>query len=351
LLPIFYGIDHAFLFCMRCILLLIILAITSSCGAPPTLDRDVEIIPPAPTGGLNTPQTVRPLRITVLDVGQGDATFLAAPNGSSLLIDAGPPGAGFSAILPFFESEGIDEIAHVALTHFHNDHTGGLEELLLGSDEDFGTDDDITIKGGIYDHGEVPYGAPGALPAWIETEFSDIRQTLYPGELIDLGDVHVEVMAAGASLKDGSAIDPGEPPDENALSMVLLIEYAGFRMLVPGDITGGGGSPPYETPDVETALAPLIGDIDVLRIAHHGSKTSTNEAFLAATTPEVAIISVGDDNDHFHPHPSVIDRLLDASIAIYQTERGSLFAEGPIVANGHITVEVDDDGEYRIVIE
>ncbi len=332
-------------------MLLAALAIICSCGSPPELDRDVEIIPPAPTGGLNTPLTSGPLRITVLDVGQGDATMIIAPDGSSLLIDAGPPGAGVYTILPFFESKGIDETTHVVLTHFHDDHTGGLEEVLLGMDGVFGTDDDITIKGGLYDHGQTTDNEPGALPAWIETEFADIRQTLYPGELVDLGDVRVEVMAAGAGLKDGSAIDPGEPPDENALSIVLLIEYAGFRMLVPGDVTGGGGSPPYETPDVETALAPLVGDIDVLRVAHHGSNTSTNEAFLAATMPEVAIISVGDDNDHFHPHPSVIDRLIDAGIAVYQTERGSLFSEVPIVANGHITVEVDKDGEYRIVIE
>jgi competence protein ComEC len=335
---------------MKRFAVLITLVTFCSCGTVPEFDRSIRTIPD-PTGGANAPVSSRPLRITVLDVGQGDSTFIATPDGQTLLIDAGPPQAGKDIILPFIESQDIGSITHVVLTHFHVDHTGGLEEVLLGPDQRFGTDDDIKIEGEIYDHGTMPSDMSDALPEWMATEFADIRQTLYPGDSIDLGDVHMEVVAAGAHLEDGTEIDPGDPPDENAQSIVLLIEYSGFKMLVMGDATGGGGSPPYVTPDVETPLAPLVGDIDVLRVGHHGSNSSTNEALLAATTPEIAIISVGDDNEFFHPHPSVIDRLLNAGIAVYQTERGSLFSDGPIVANGHITVEVDGDGEYRVVIE
>ncbi|MFH1829754.1 MAG: MBL fold metallo-hydrolase [Pseudomonadota bacterium] len=335
---------------MRRLVLLITLALICSCGSVPDFDRNIESKLPAPTGGLNAPANSTSLRITALDVGQGDCTFIEAPDGQTMLIDTGPPGAGADVIFPFFESFGIDEITHVVLTHFHNDHTGGLAEVLLGADGEFGTDDDIKIKGGIYDHGEMPSDAAGALPDWIEQEFADIRQTVYAGDQFNFGDVHMEVVAAGARLANGETIDAGDPPDENAKSIVLLIDYAGFRMLIPGDVTGGGGSPPYQTPDIETGLAPLVGDIDVLRVAHHGSDTNTNETFLSTTTPEVAIISVGDENDYFHPHPSVIDRLINSGITVYQTERGSLMSEGPTVADGHITVEVDGEGEYRIVI-
>ncbi|MBI4126275.1 MAG: hypothetical protein HY465_02155, partial [Deltaproteobacteria bacterium] len=95
-------------------------------------------------------------------------------------------------------------------------------------------------------------------------------------------------------------------------------------------------------------LGPLVGDIDILRVGHHGSHTSTNANFLAATTPEVAIISVGDGNDYFHPHASVIDRLLEAGIEVYQTERGWTQNEAVHVAEGNVVIEIDHHG-YSLV--
>lgn len=335
---------------MRRIPLILLAATLVACGRPPEFSRDPIAGPQAP-GWAYGETAVGDLRISVLDVGQGDAIVIEAPTGEALLVDTGPPGAGIEAILPFLAERGIADLTHIVLTHDHIDHTGGLFEVLTGPDGEAGTEDDTELEGTIYDNGtdggeddEPGYG-------WEEDTPPPDRESLSAGERIELGDVDIEVVASGARLADGTQIEPGEPPDENARSIVLFVSYRGFAMLLAADITGGGGNPPYETPDVETGLGALAGDIDVLKVAHHGSNTSTNQAFLDAVTPEIAIISAGDDNDHFHPHHSVIERLLDAGAAIYQTERGWLDIDGPIVADGNVTVEVDGDGEYRIALD
>lgn len=304
-------------------------------------------------GALQSPEEPSPLRIIALDVGQGDATLIIAPTGERMLIDAGPEGSGRSAILPLFESLGVEELNHIIITHYHDDHYGGLAELLAGHDGRPGTSDDLVPREGVFDRGEPEMPPQSPNYARYESAVAGRRRALHSGQRMWLGGVCVEAVAAGGVLRDGSAVDLGEPPDENAAGIALLAEYAGFRMLIASDLTGGGmvGDPPEATPAVEGPLAAEIGDIDVLRIAHHGSKTSTGEASLAILKPETAIISVGDDNDFFHPHPSVTQRLLDFGIAVYQTERGWLRTEGPIVAEGNVVIEVNNTGSYQVVAE
>jgi competence protein ComEC len=332
---------------MTCILLATTLA---ACGSPPTLSRDLDgtgtRLPWSGVENIHAPN----LTITVLDVGQGDAIIVRAPTGEAMLVDAGPPGTGAGTILPALEAAGIDRLSSIVLTHDHLDHTGGLAEVLAGHDGTAGTEDDIIVEGGIYGDEEISLEAGeseyerGANPA------APDRIPVFAGDRLDLGEVDIEVVAARARLADGTEIDRGDPPDENANSIVLLVTYAGFRMLLAGDVTGGGGNPPYETPDVETALGPLVGIVDALKVAHHGSDTSTNQVFLDATAPKVAIISVGDENDYFHPHPAVITRLLAAGAEVYQTERGWLESGESVVAGGTITIVVDAEGAYKLIL-
>jgi competence protein ComEC len=335
---------------MKLRIVLLLVTALAACGSPPGLDRDLFFDETGSPGSVADIGVPGHLTVTVLDVGQGDAILIESPSGDAVLVDSGPPGAG-AAILPYLEERGIDALTHAIITHDHIDHTGGLSEVLAGPDGEHGTSDDITVEGHIYDIGQLHEEDGEPEHEWQEADTAHDREALAAGERIELGDCDLEVVAADARLSDGTQLDAGEPPDENARSIVLLLKYSGFAMLLTGDVTGGGGDPPYETPDIETGIGEIAGDIDVLKVAHHGSKTSTNGEFLALTDPEIAIVSVGDDNDHFHPHPSVIDRLMGAGAQIYLTERGWLDRDGPTVANGHVAVEVDGDGDYRIVLE
>jgi beta-lactamase superfamily II metal-dependent hydrolase len=336
---------------MKLLIALLLVTALAACGSPPGLDRGLFFDETGSPGSVANIGSQTPLRITVLDVGQGDAILIEAPSGETALIDSGPPGAGAQEILPYLEERGVLALTHAILTHDHVDHTGGLSEVLAGPDGETGTSDDITVEGHIYDIGQLHEEDGEPEHEWQEAGAAYDREAPVAGERIELGDCDLEIVAADARLPDGTQLDAGEPPDENARSIVLLLRYSGFAMLLTGDVTGGGGKPPYETPDIETGIARIAGDIDVLKVAHHGSNTSTNDVFLALTDPEIAIISVGDGNDHFHPHPSVIDRLAGAGVAVYQTERGWLDQDGPTVANGHVAVEVDSDGDYRTVLE
>lgn len=336
---------------MKLLIALLLATALAACGSSPSLDRGLFFDETGSPGSVADIGSPTPLRITVLDVGQGDAILIEASSGESVLVDAGPPGAGAAVILPYLEEREIDALTHVIVTHDHIDHTGGLSEILSGPDGEPGTSDDITVEGHIYDIGQLHEEDGEPEHEWQEAGAAYDREALVAGERIELGDCDLEVVAADARLSDGTQPGAGEPPDENARSIVLLLKYSGFAMLLTGDVTGGGGNPPYETPDIETGIGEIAGDIDVLKVAHHGSNTSTNEEFLALTDPEIAIVSVGDGNDHFHPHPSVIERLMGAGAAVYQTERGWLDRDGPTVADGHVTVEVDNDGDYRIVLE
>ncbi|MBN1282147.1 MAG: MBL fold metallo-hydrolase, partial [Proteobacteria bacterium] len=269
----------------------------AGCGIP-RLSRDAGSRAYAP--GPAAEQTGEGLRITAIDVGQGDSILIEAPSGEAVLVDAGPAGAGRFSVLPLLAERGIERLSAVIVTHRHSDHYGGLGEIAAGPDGAAGTGDDFAIE---VIYGRSKQDCPEAHPPSDDGALAPCPgQTLSAGDRIELGDLSLEVVAANAALADKTAVDAGDPPDENAMSVALLLEYSGFRMLLAADITGGGGNPPYQTPDVETPLGAIVGDIDILKVAHHGSATSSNRAFLDATSPEVAIISVGDGNDYGHPH-------------------------------------------------
>jgi competence protein ComEC len=128
---------------------------------------------------------------------------------------------------------------------------------------------------------------------------------------------------------------------------VLLIRYGQFTYATTGDLPGGGGNPPYDTVDVESLLAPVIGQVDVLHLGHHGSHTSSNLKFLETLSPRAAIISVGDGNTYHHPHPSVLQRLTQLQIPVYQTERGHQDGtEASHVMDGNVIIESDGKNFY-----
>ena len=290
----------------------------SSCGSWPALPENEQY---NATLSVSGEEEAPILKILALDVGQGDSTLLVLPNQKGVLIDCGPPGSE-EGILATLAQEGVLNLEAIFISHYHLDHVGGCPEGVGEEEIPF------------WNRGQNPLPFVEGYQYYQENIFSE-QNILQPGEIFSWGDLFLTIPVVDGVLSNGeSYVDPN---DENALSAGFLIEFKKFRFFIGGDITGGGGIPPYQTVDLETPLAPLIGDIDVLRVAHHGSYTSSNAHFLDGVTPEVAIISVGDDNEFGHPHAEVLDRLREHNIEVWQTQYDG-------------TVEIVTDGNtYKIL--
>lgn len=298
--------------CMRFPLAIISLFLTH-CGPP------LEINWPKPKKEVS-PQTSAPIhpwfKIIVLDVGQGDATILISPEGEAVLIDTGPSNKGASAILAVLEDQRIEDIQNIFISHHHEDHTGGLKDVL----SKLKLDRSIVID----------------------------KNNAIVDQTVSLGPITIAIKATNGQIGPTFTIAENQKSDENNLSLALLIQYQTFKYFTDGDLPGGGGDPPYQTIDLETPLAPWVDDIDVFLVPHHGSHTSSNENFLNELTPEVGILSLGDHNDFFHPHPSVMRRLKERNIKIYQTEKGWLSdSSGITIMNDHICIL--SDGERYLI--
>jgi len=246
------------------------------------------------------------LSLTVLDVGQGDALFLAAPDGRTMLIDAGGQfpgtlGRGFrrgidigeQVVSPFLWHLGLKRIDIVLLTHAHLDHMDGIYSVL----------DNFRV-------GQVWISRGLDTPAFRELlARASARGTnvVYQrrGERFAWGGM------VGEFLWPESNSSAAEPSNND--SLVVRLSFGGFRFLLPGDIEG-----PVEEKLV--AFAEPLG-AQFLKIPHHGSKSSTSPGFLAAVAPAVAAVSVADSNPFGHPHPDVLARLENRAVRILRTDR------------------------------
>ena len=263
------------------------------------------------------------LDIYCLNVGQGDATLLVSPSGQTMLVDGGENGMGSLVILPFLESLGIVSLTYMVASHMEADHIGGLDEVA----ESF-------MPVIAYDHGGTL-----ATPSCRDylSAISPVRQTILPGQVIDLGaGVTVLCKCVNGAMDDGSSLTV---ENENDRSVGLLVKYNFFSFWVSGDL--GGGERGQE--DMESFVSSSIGDIDVLRVNHHGSDSSTNRVFLSDLQPEIAVISVGEANSYGHPAQEVLDRLgnQESIHAIVQTTAGTGNKHPKaFVANDHVRVRV-----------
>lgn len=307
-------------FAICCNMFLILLGFLSwifpGCGPIERAVRDLPIPGETPKASATSQNSGKPLfRILHLDVGQGDAALLIAPDQSAALIDTGPPEIGAKTILSVLRDQKIETLQTIFISHDHLDHRGGLEEIIQNS---------AGKTAQIIDNANLPVGGR-----------------------VGLGEVTIEILA-GNGIVGEKKLSPEEKRDENNRSHALLTRFRRFRHFSAGDLPGGGGNPPYQTIDLETPLLPLLEDVDILKVSHHGSHTATFDPFLEALTPEVAVISVGDRNDFFHPHPSLIDRLLRHGIAVYQTEEGWPSNDREVsVLKNHICI-VTDGENYRV---
>ena len=250
--------------------------------------------------------------VTVLDVGQGDAILVEGSRGGRLLVDGGPDPDRLLIELDRLIPPWDRRIDAVILTHPHEDHVAGLALLLRRYRVAH------TFEPGMLGPG------PG-YAAWL-AEFDGggpSRAVLAAGDRLAVDDVELDVLWP----RPGSV--PREPTDTgtgiNNVSIVLLGTVAGRRFLLTGDIEE----------EVDPELLDHIGHVDLLKVAHHGSRTASTDAFLDVVRPAVAVASAGAGNPYGHPAPATIERLIDRGAHVFRTDR-----------DGAVTAEFDGHGVY-----
>ncbi len=257
------------------------------------------------------------LEVTAIDVGQGDSLLVVGPTGLAMLIDAGgPTGAAASAenatltsstfdvgeevVSPYLWSRQFRRLDVVALTHAHSDHMGGMPAILRNF-------------------------RPREL--WVSVDPNSNSYHTLLAEAASLG-IRVRHLRAGDSISWDSLdlavlaptpayTNPG-PPNNND-SLVLHLQFGRASALLEGDAEA-----PSEHQMVSTSIInPLaqLGPDTLLKVGHHGSRTSTTPEFLAIVAPQDAVVSVGRNNTFGHPRPEIIQRLADAHARVFRTDQ------------------------------
>ncbi|MCZ8518677.1 MULTISPECIES: DNA internalization-related competence protein ComEC/Rec2 [Paenibacillus] len=285
-------------------------------------------------------------RVEFLDVGQGDSILIRLlPAGRTVLVDGGgtvafgrpgedwrtrqdPYEVGRKLLVPLLKKRGVRQIDELIVTHQDADHYGGLQAVLEG----------IPVKRLLFNGTMKP-------EAGVEKLFRTALErgtklaAVGGGDRLELGEDTVLYFLHPHSGRERGPIETEE--DQNPNSVVFLMEMQGTRWLFTGDIgqeteralleqwgeggaaSAGGlpssasGKPQPVLPGRPEYRAPL----DVLKVAHHGSKSSTSDTWLAAWQPKHAVISAGVNNMYGHPSPAVLDRLAGQGTAVYRTDR------------------------------
>jgi competence protein ComEC len=243
------------------------------------------------------------LRVTFLDVGQGDAALIELPEGPRLLVDGGPGGArrfdvGERVLAPFLWNRPLTHLDAVALSHWDVDHSGGLGAVLSRFS-----------VGELWENGRAPGpGAEATVAALVRSRAP--RRVLAAGQRLRLGHALITVLGPG----------PDPWASANDQSLVLRLDWRGLSLLLPGDLGPRG----------EATLLERGGPLRVLalKVAHHGSRFSSTAPFLQAARPTLAVVSVGARNPFRHPSPEALARLAATGARVYRTDRdGAIILE------------------------
>lgn len=310
------------------------------------------------------------LQVTFLDVGQGDCIFLQTENGASYLTDGGSSSVskvGKYRMIPFLKYQGASQIKAVFVSHADSDHYNGIAELLEQAELEGIRVENLVL-----------------------TDIADECRSEGYEELVELAEqngITVQLLHEGQQLQDGELLFQCLHPskgyraeDLNETSMVLLVTYREFSMLLTGDVQGAGeehltqelqdwkepgvtqmqdvirisgeeesmeeesiederieGQIEEKRPQNKMGANHTETELTILKVAHHGSKNSTSEEFLKAANPKLAIISCGEGNRYGHPHEETLERLEKVDIPWFCTKD-----------YGAITVTVDDKSRVQV---
>jgi competence protein ComEC len=253
--------------------------------------------------GESAPAPVTGLRVTVLDVGQGDAILLQPAGAPPILVDGGPPGDDLVGKL---RDAGVGSLGAAIVTHDQSDHAGGVEELL----------------------GQMPvrrlvFGRLGRALLDEASLAGAVPLRVAAGDTLRSGALRLQVLSPSREL----LAEPLAGADPNRQALVVLARWRDFSMLLTGD--------------AEAEAAPVDpGPVDVLKVAHHGSDDAGLGILLERTAPKLAVISVGEDNSYGHPTPGTLATLSGQGVETLRTDRdGAIELD---VSRAAIHVRTDD---------
>lgn len=315
------------------IILYYILIILFIWGASKYKKKRMALIPLAAIVLLLLPVHKTGLKVTIPDMGQGEAIIINTDKGSTFLIDGGSSDnkkAGTYLLEPYLLSTGIDCVDYAIITHPDEDHISGLMELLSGHK--------ITIHNLVLPDVFSGAGLTAATSDKMGREdYEELEKLAYTlgtkilyideGDTITEGKLMLTCLFPAKGLYYNSA---------NAYSTVLSLSYGEFDMLLTGDLTSMGEEYilrkyfateqiGYDSTDTNIHAVDSLSGIremsdgyDILKVAHHGSKYSTSEEFLKIVKPKLSVISCGKNNRYGHPNRELLERLDDigSSVAI-----------------------------------
>lgn len=261
--------------------------------------------------------------VQFIDVGQGDSILITTPEGKNILVDGGgtlnfnkendqwktrkePFEVGAKVLVPLLKKRGIHHLDAVVLTHGDQDHAGGLQAVL----------EQIPVRallfnGTLTGKATVEQLLSTALAKDISIYAVHDYMEMHPDSYTNM------IFLAPEKVEEEQTMLP-IVEEQNHSSLVFILYMNDVRVLLTGDMDVASEHTIIEDPTNSTLISQ---GIDIIKIAHHGSKTSTSEEWLAHVKANVAVISAGVNNSYGHPHPDVVNRILDQRISLYRTDQ------------------------------
>lgn len=305
-----------------------------------------KLFPSEPSSPGTRPTLEGTLEMTVIDIGQGDCIFLQFPDGQTMIMDAGSEFRStneYDQLTAHLTLRGIDSLDYVFITHSDYDHIRYMQDIF----------EDYEVKN-IY----MPRVADDMSATWTKTvaAIEEETWTNESGETVDseiyytVGDFVIQgedwTMNCHSYLEDDypSVKESSSAEVKNAVSPVCFLEYADRTIVLTGD-----SNERNEEYLLERGV--LDKDADVLKVGHHGSRTSTIQEFLNAVDCEYAIVSYGEDNEYGHPTPELMSRLEDYTDVRPDNDYNGYKYIYETPKDGNVSVFVDGDGTLRVDCE